>query len=147
MNAQVISYMQVLEIENLASVPLMKTVKRKFLKLAKVRHPDGGVGSEADFIELLEAKEYLMNHIRLNKPQEDESAVEETLTRREYQLANIEKINKDSVTIYVPSNHVQAWRDILEEKFGQPTHLPVKLTPAPLQYKTEGGISITSWYK
>ena len=57
MNAQVINAMQILEIENLDVVPLMKTVKKKFLKLVKAKHPDGGIGCEADFVELLEAKE------------------------------------------------------------------------------------------
>ena len=73
MNAQVLNYMQVLEIENLNQVPLMKTVKKQFLRLVKSKHPDGGVGSEADFVELLEAKEFLMNHIKINKPQENSS--------------------------------------------------------------------------
>ena len=83
MNAQVVNFMQILEIDDLSIVPLMKTVRKKFLKLAKFKHPDGGQGSEADFIELLEAKEFLMNHIKLNQP-ENLDDKEESLTRREY---------------------------------------------------------------
>ena len=35
MNAQVISAMQILEIEDLTKMPLMKTVRKQFLRLAK----------------------------------------------------------------------------------------------------------------
>ena len=81
--------MQILEIEDLTKIPLMKTVRDRFLKLSKIKHPDKGVGNHTDFTELLEAKEYLMNHIKINKPHETEDQ-EEVLTRREYDAANIE---------------------------------------------------------
>ena len=139
--------MQVLEIEDTTRIPLMKTVKRQFLKLAKAKHPDGGLGTDADFVELLEAKEFLLNHIKHNKPNEDDQDLEEKLARKEYDLATIEKLNKDSVTIFIPTHHVQAWRVVLEENFGKPITLPVKLTPAPVQYKSMDGVAITSWYK
>ena len=92
----------------------------------------------------MEAKEYLFNHIKNNKPQDKEDE-EETLVRKEYEIANLDKIN--SVTIILPTNHVQAWRDFIEENYGKPIPLPVKLTPAPLQYKTDEGVAITSWFK
>ena len=57
MNAQVISSMQILEIEDMSRIPLMKMVRKQFLKFAKAKHPDGGVGTEEDFVELLDAKD------------------------------------------------------------------------------------------
>ena len=47
-----------MEIEDLTWLPLMKTVKNKLLKLGKTEHPDNGLGTDEDFRELLEAKEY-----------------------------------------------------------------------------------------
>ena len=116
MKAEVINAMQILEIEDLNSVPLMKTVKKKFLRLVKAKHPDGGIGSAADFVELLEAKEYLMHHIKTNNPQEDEKDEEEELSRKEFESANIIKVNEDSITVSIPTEHVKFWREVLEEK-------------------------------
>ena len=62
MNAQVINYMEILEFEKFEELPKMKEVRRKFLKIVKAKHPDGGQGTEEDFVELLEAKEFLMNY-------------------------------------------------------------------------------------
>ena len=92
-NAQVINAMQILEIDDQKVIPLMKTVRRSFLRLAKAKHPDGGAGKEEDFIELLEAKEYLMHHIKTNKPQEENHDEDEELSRKEFHSANITKIN------------------------------------------------------
>ena len=144
LNAQVLSYMQVLEIEDTTIVPLMKTVRKKFLKHAKARHPDRRLGSEPDFVKLLEAKEYLFNHKRHNKPQEDKEDKEETRVSKEFKLADLEKINKDSATLTLSTAHVHAWRLVLEEKSVSTLILPVRLTPAPAQCKTKDGISITS---
>ena len=63
----------------------MKKVRRNFLKLVKSKHPDGGEGTKEDFIELFEAKDFLLNYINNNpgtqesKEQEDE---EENLIRQ-----------------------------------------------------------------
>ena len=99
MNAQVISSMQILEIEDMSRLPQMKTVRKKFLKLVKAKHPDGGIGSEEDFVELLEAKEFLMNHIKHINTCDDNEDEEEALCRQEYDMANIEKMNSESVTV------------------------------------------------
>ena len=146
MNAQVISSMQILEIDDMSKLPLMKTVRKQFLKLAKAKHPDGGVGSEEDFVELLEAKEYLMNHIKHNKQDENDDE-EESLCRKEFDDANITTINEDSVTVKIPNDHVSSWRKVLNDKFGTPRLLIVKHGVSPHQYKTETGVAITSWLK
>ena len=133
MSAQVLNYMQILEIEDLSRVPLMKTVRERFLKLSKIRHPDKGVGSAADFAELLEVKEFLFNHIKISKVNKDIEDQEENLVRKEYEAANIEKINSDSVTGFVLTSHMTYWREVLERNFGPPILLPTKHADPPLQ--------------
>ena len=86
-----------------------------------------------------------MNHIKNNKPQEDDDE-EEILSRKEFDSANITKMNQESTTISVPTPHLPAWRKVLEERYGKPLVLPAKYGTAPLQFKTEG-ISLTTWLK
>ena len=124
----------------------MRNVQKKFLELVKSRHPDGGEGSENDFIELFEAKEFLLNYIKnyltIDDDVQDE---EEYLIRKSFDHANIQKINIDSVTIQIPTEHVLSWRKVLESHFGAKIVLPSKVDS--VQFKTENGLSITSWLK
>ena len=115
MNAQVVSALQILEIEDQKNIPQMKTVRKKFLKLVKAKHPDGGVGTEKDFEELVEAKEYLMNHIKANKSQENTEDEEEALSRKEFESANIVKVKTECITVSIPTPHIGTWRDVLGE--------------------------------
>ena len=91
LSAQLVNYLRILEIEDEKSIPKMKIVRRQFLKLSKIRHPDKGVGSDEDFSELLEAKEFVMNYLKTNFPIENEEDEEEVLAKEEYATANIEK--------------------------------------------------------
>ena len=90
-NAQVVSCLKLLEFSNLDELPKMKEVKKKFLKIVKAKHPDGGQGTEEDFVELMEAKEFLLNYLKVNQANEEDIDEEETLARRQYEMANIEK--------------------------------------------------------
>ena len=146
LSAQVINCLEILEIEDHYSLPKMKTVRKKFLKIVKSKHPDGE-GNEEDFVELLEAKEWLMNYLKINSPMEDTEDEEERLVRQEFELANIHKINTDSVTIYVPTAHVASWNTAFEKKYGPPAILPVKKGAGPTQFKTQNGIAVTIWRK
>ena len=69
-NAQVSSCMKILEFSSLEDLPRMKDVRRRFLKVVKAKHPDGGQGSDEDFVELMEAKEFLMNFLKVNQQSE-----------------------------------------------------------------------------
>ena len=89
MNAQVVDYLKVLEVENLQLIPKMKEVRKKFLRLVKAKHPGGGQGSGEDFIELQDAYEFLMNYIKVNNPEGGIDDEEEQLTRKQNETANI----------------------------------------------------------
>ena len=67
----------------------MKRVKKRFLKLVMAKYPDGGIGCEADFVELLKAKEYMMHFIKTNRPEENEEDEDETLSRNDFDEANM----------------------------------------------------------
>ena len=53
------------------------------------KYPDRGSGCEADFVELLKAKEYLMHFIKTNRPEENEEDEDETLSRNDFDEANM----------------------------------------------------------
>ena len=117
LSAEAIECMKILEISDLSKMPLMKTVRKNFLKLVKSKHPDGGEGSEEDFIELNEAKEFLLNYIKTNQINPEKEDEEESLIRRVYEQANIHSINGDSVTVKVLTKHVNCWREVLQKHF------------------------------
>ena len=125
----------------------MKEVKRKFLKLAKEKHPDGGKGNNEDFVELLNAKETLMKFIQKHIKEDEVTDEEKIVTRKEYKLANMEKLNTDSVTIHIPTIHVSAWVEVLTEELGLPTMLATRSGPQPKQFRTSNGICLTIWHK
>ena len=146
MSAQLVNYLRILEIEE-ETIPKMKIVRKQFLKLSKLKHPDKGLGSSEDFKELLEAKEFVLNFLKTNCPYVNEDDEEEKLAREEYTNANIEKINIDSVTVFIPTGHVQAWKTVLDKNYGAVLNLPTKYGASPVQFKTEAGVSITVWVK
>merc|ERR1711954_31877 len=112
----------------------MKTIRKQILKLSKFKHPDKGLGTGADFKELLKAKEFIQNFLKTNCPNDNEHNEEEKLAREEYSNANIEKINLDSVTVFIPTGHVEAWRSILEKNYGDALNLPTKHGSSPVQF-------------
>ena len=51
------------------------------------------------------------------------------------------------MTVLIPTSHVNSWREVLEERFGPPISLPAKFGAVPLQFKTEDGVAITTYFK
>ena len=89
LNAQVVNCMKLLELEKLDELPLMEEVCKQFLKLVKAKHPDGGFRTKENFVEIMEAKEFLMNYLKNNRLEYDQKEdEEEALFRKEYDLAN-----------------------------------------------------------
>ena len=76
------------------------------IRLVKAKHPDEGIGSEINFVELLEAKEFLMNFLKLNNQEVIFDNEEETIARMEYEEANIEINNVESVIVFIPTVHI-----------------------------------------
>ena len=91
LSAGAVNSMRILEFSDLINLPLMKTVRKKFLRLVKAKHPDGGIGSEEDFVELQEIKDFLLNYIKNNQSGSDPEDEEESLIRGVFEEANIQK--------------------------------------------------------
>ena len=58
---------------------------------------------------------------------------------------NILEVNKQSMTIKVPSSHVFAWKNVLSELLGDP--IDRTNSSNGQQFKTDSGVSITLWAK
>ena len=79
-------------------LPKMKELRKQYLKLSLLRHPDKKLtGSDELFQELLYAYEVIGNLIQ--KCENTDKDEEEEQARKEFRESNFEKVNKTSVTI------------------------------------------------
>ena len=105
-------------------LPKMKELRKQYLKLSLLRHPDKkstGSGSDELFQELLNAYDFIGNLIKNCKNTDIDE--EEEQARREFEESNFEKVNKTSVTIKIKTQHVKAWGKVFEEKYGCPVDI------------------------
>ena len=94
----------------------------------------------------MNAYKALCNYIDKNVPQENDGDEEETLARKIYKETNVEKINKNLVTIQIPSAHADAWENVLTAKYG-PSAKDNSKTDNGKQFDTNNGIHIKIWKK
>ena len=99
--------------------PMMKEVRKNFLKLSMKKHPDKPGGSNEAFQELIDAYEQIGKHIQ-NMAQDDLNDLEETFARKLFKETNFEKINLYSITVSILTIHADAWIKVLKEKYGEP---------------------------
>ena len=100
-------------------LPLMKELRRNFLKLSLVKHPDKAGGNKSDFQELSNAYEVLAKAIQETR-QEDLNDDEETIARNLFKETNIEKINLFSVTVSILTTQADLWEKVLIDEYGEP---------------------------
>ena len=105
--------------KDIDKLPLMKEVRRNFLKLSLEKHPDKAGGNKSDFQELLNAYEVIAKVIQ-DTQQEDPNDDEETVARNLFKETNIEKINMYSVTVSILSTQAASWEKILTAEYGEP---------------------------
>ena len=145
MNQEMKKYLMILGFNNCTSIPKMKEVRVQFLKRSLECHPDKPGGSDDKMKELLEAKkkvsEYIMKNVK-----EDTNDDEESLARKEFKDANMEIVNKKSVTFHVPTGHVMAWEEVLRIHFGFPS-IDNSDTNNGKQFDTIEGYHIKIWKK
>ena len=104
----------------MAKLPLMKEIRKNFLRLSLERHPDKSGGSKEDFQELVNAYEKIGRVIQ-DTTQEDKTDDEETIARNLFKETNFEKINLYSVTVSILTTQADAWETVLIDMYGEPT--------------------------
>ena len=88
-------------------LPKMKALRKRYLGLSLVRHPDKDTGTDEDFQELLHAYNEIGKLVQKSK-NSDVNDTEEDAARKEFKESNFEKVNKTSVTIKILTAHVKA---------------------------------------
>ena len=124
MNEKTVKQLKVLGFPE-TGLPKMKELRKRYLELSLIRHPDKKSGTEELFQELLNAYNDVGNLIE-EAQNLDQSDIEEDAARRQFNESNIEKVNKTSVTIKIITAHVKGWDSVFTEKYGNPidnTHI------------------------
>ena len=130
MTTQTRNLLLIMGFEETKSLPTMKCLRQKFIKLAVERHPDKG-GSDEKFKELYEAYEILGKLIDSQIiTEEDKDEIE---ARRMFREEIWEEVNTKSITLKVHKQDGESWESILKENFGE----PVKNSPIESQNKGE----------
>ena len=134
--------------KDIKSIPLMKEVRRNFLKLAILKHPDKPGGVNADFQQLKDAYDKIGKVIQETK-QDDLEDTEETVARKLFRETNFEKINLYSVTIAILTSQADAWEEVLIENYGNPTEGKEKSNGKKFTIENDkvSSIYITLWKK
>ena len=123
-------------------------VKRAFLKLAIVKHPDKAGGSTAAFQELLDSYERTLDHINVNQKKanldDDEQFVKDLFNK-----FNFPRENDHSFTIIIENHLAEIWEEELSEIYNDPV---INAANHGRQWKTmynyEGStakITVTLW--
>ena len=131
------------------TLPKMKELRRRYLELSLIRHPDKATGTDEDFQELLYAYESIGKLIEKSE-NTDREDVEEDEARKKFKESNFEKVNKTSVTVKILATHVEAWNNVFTEKFGNPIVNDANASkqwsvPYEISQADSGTIKVTIW--
>ena len=152
LNEEIRKHFVVLGFDSFTRIPPLKDVKSAFHDKAKETHPDKHMKKEEEirkhfqemFKEILNSYNIVSKFIVENVVEEEDDS-EETLARKEFEDVNIVVMNKTSVTISIPKEHLKSWIFVLKQKYGNPTDRSKKNNG--YQFKTETNVSITVWEK
>ena len=100
-------------------LPKMKELRKRYLELSFIRHPDKETGTDKAFQELLNAYSEIGKLIE-ERENGDVTDTEENEARKAFRKSNGETVNKASGTIKIVTAHVQAWEKVFTEKYGNP---------------------------
>ena len=95
-------------------VPKMKEVRKQFLKLAMIKHPDKPTGNDKDMKLLLDAYHRVGKFIE-DMVTDDVNDEEEQTARDHFKQFNFSNVNKNSITMMIFSMHAGSWEQILTE--------------------------------
>ena len=109
MNSEMNIHLETLGLES-GKVPKMKEVRKQFLKLANIRHPDKPNGTDELMKELLNAYQKVGKFLEEMKP-EDMNDEEEMSAREQFKQFNFSNINKNSVSMAIFSIHRAGWKE------------------------------------
>ena len=119
MNQEIRALLVVLGLKSdIECIPLMKEVRRQFLKLSIEKHPDKPGGTKEAFQELKDAYDRVGKIIHETE-QDDLNDGEEAVARKLFRETNLEKINLYSVTISILTSQSDAWENVLTAKYGE----------------------------
>ena len=102
--------------QDITVIPKMKEIRKKWLLLSLITHPDKN-GSNQAFQDLLEAYEILCEEAK--KTSFDENDIEENVTRKMYNQFRVScmKENLQTFTLTIEKETIKSWELILTLNF------------------------------
>ena len=152
LNEEILKHFAILGFEGFTRIPPLKDVKSAFHEKAKETHPDKHKKKEEEiqrhfeeiFKEILNSYNIVSKFIVENVVEEEDDT-KEALARKEFEDVNVVVMNKTSVTISIPKEHIKSWIFVLKEEYGKPADRSKNNNG--YQFKTETNVSITVWEK
>ena len=103
----------------LQKIPKIKEIRKQFLKLAKVRHSDKPTGSDKDMKKLLYAYNKVGKMVEAMENEDPDDQDEET-ARDQFKQFNFSNLNKNSISMFIYTMHVEGCEKTLTEQYGVP---------------------------
>ena len=112
--------LKVLGFENLTVIPKMKDIRKQWIKLSLIHHPDKPTGDTKSFQELLSAYETVSDEAK--KMEYDKSDIEEKIARKmydEFQFMSVRE-NLQTYTFVIEKDFINSWESVLSMNYGLP---------------------------
>ena len=120
MELKIKNALKVFGFEDLGVIPKMKEIRKKWIKLSFIIHPDKPTGDTKAFQELIAAYDVLCDEA--NKMAYDKTDLEEEIARKiyhQFQSMSI-KENLQTFTLLIEKSFIQSWETILTTNYGAP---------------------------
>ena len=118
MESKIKNALIVLGFDDLTVIPQMKEIRKKWLKLSLIHHPDKPTGNKEAFQELLAAYETASDAAK--EMEYDKTDIEEEIARKmfdQFQFMSI-KENLQTYTILIEKEFLPSWEAVLKMNFG-----------------------------
>ena len=112
--------LKVLGFEDLSTIPKMKEIRKQWIRLSLIHHPDKPTGETKAFQELVNA--YDIASEAAKKKNYDKSDLEEEVARKmhdQFQSMSVME-NKQTYTILIEEDVIQSWESVLGLMYGTP---------------------------
>ena len=120
MEQRIKNALKVLGFEDLSTIPKMKEIRKQWIRLSLLHHPDKPTGETKAFQQLVNAYEIACETAKKNEY--DKSDLEEEVARKMHDQSQSMSVmeNQQSYTILIEKCMIQYWESVLGLMYGTP---------------------------
>ena len=106
--------------ESISNLPQMKDVRKKWLRLSLLLHPDKETGDKGKFQKLLNSFKLVCD--RIAGKEYDLSDAEEDIARKMYEQFQFTSVkeNLQTYTFLIDKTMIEIWENVLRSNYGEP---------------------------